>query len=367
MKLTGLSLKKLNIPFKVSFKHTSAERSVTQSIWVTAVSNSGNVGHGEGCPREYVTNESLETAASFFETHQASIIDKVNSLESLTIWMLDHKNEIDKNPAAWCAIELALLDLLAQEDKQNIENVLGLDTISQPFQYTAVLGDSSIEVFSAQLERYITMGFSDFKIKISGNIERDNEKLTLFKKYDQQKIRLRIDANNIWKDAEAAITYIKALSFPVFAIEEPLSAGQYEALNKIASACGIKIILDESFLNADDFVKIKGPTSHWIINLRVSKMGGLLRSLLVVKQATQLGISLIVGAQVGETSLLTRAALTVSNSARDILIAQEGAFGTLLLQHDICDSPLMFKEKGVLNFTPSSPYGFQLLINSDFK
>ncbi|MDB5257413.1 MAG: hypothetical protein JWM14_2108 [Chitinophagaceae bacterium] len=365
MKLTGISLKKLNIPFKVSFKHTSAERSVTQSIWVTAVSTSGNVGHGEGCPREYVTNESLDTAAVFFDTYQTSLIDQIHDLDSLTSWLLEHKKEIDKNPAAWCAIELALLDLIAQDNKQSIESTLGLDPISQPFQYTAVLGDSSLEVFTGQLERYLAMGFSDFKIKISGNIETDNQKLFLFNQYDQQKIRVRLDANNIWATAEAAITYIKALSYPIFAIEEPLSAGQYEALNTIAETCGIKIILDESFLNADDFEKISGPAAHWIINLRVSKMGGLLRSLLLVKQARQLGISLIVGAQVGETSLLTRAALTVSNGARDVIIAQEGAFGTLLLQQDICDPPLMFKEKGILNFIPSSPHGFQLLINSE--
>ena len=40
--------------------------------------------------------------------------------------------------------------------------------------------------------------------------------------------------------------------------------------------------------------------------------------------------------------MLTRAALTVANSARDILIAQEGAFGTHLLAHDVIDPPLMF-------------------------
>jgi len=43
----------------------------------------------------------------------------------------------------------------------------------------------------------------------------------------------------------------------------------------------------------------------------------------------------IVGAHVGETSLLTRAALTVANSARDLLVAQEGAFGTHLLARDV--------------------------------
>lgn len=114
----------------------------------------------------------------------------------------------------------------------------------------------------------------------------------------------------------------------------------------------IPIILDESFLRLDQFVAIQDdPTSTWIINIRVSKMGGILRSLAVAEQAKELGIPIIIGAQVGETSVLTRAALTVANSYRDILIVQEGAFGTHLLQRDICKPPLMFGQAGLLDPT----------------
>jgi hypothetical protein len=69
----------------------------------------------------------------------------------------------------------------------------------------------------------------------------------------------------------------------------------------------------------------------------------------VLEAARARGIGVIVGAQVGETSLLTRAALTVAYAAGDTLVAQEGAFGTLLLERDVCDPPLMFGAGGVLN------------------
>ena len=55
------------------------------------------------------------------------------------------------------------------------------------------------------------------------------------------------------------------------------------------------------------------------------------------------GIGIIVGAQVGETSILTRASLAVMNEHAAItLIAAEGAFGTLLLEHDLTEPCLMF-------------------------
>src|SRR5437667_398413 len=81
---------------------------------------------------------------------------------------------------------------------------------------------------------------------------------------------------------------------------------------------------------------------------------GLPRSLEVIAAARRHGVPVIVGAQVGETSLLTRAALTVASQARDILLAQEGAFGTLLLGDDVCDPPLMFGPGGQIQFSVPS-------------
>ena len=44
-------------------------------------------------------------------------------------WVSDHRVAIDANPAAWCAIELALLDALARRDGVPIEVFLGLPLI----------------------------------------------------------------------------------------------------------------------------------------------------------------------------------------------------------------------------------------------
>jgi L-alanine-DL-glutamate epimerase-like enolase superfamily enzyme len=80
-------------------------------------------------------------------------------------------------------------------------------------------------------------------------------------------------------------------------------------------------------------------------------MGGIARALAAVAAAREAGIRVIVGAQVGETSVLTRAALPVAAAADDLLVAQEGAFGTHLLVQDVCDPPLMFGSGGLLDPT----------------
>jgi L-alanine-DL-glutamate epimerase-like enolase superfamily enzyme len=108
-------------------------------------------------------------------------------------------------------------------------------------------------------------------------------------------------------------------------------------------------VLDESVLRIGQLEALRAKPDYWIVTVRVSKMGGLHRSLAIIESARQSSIGVIVGAQVGETSLLTRAALTVARAAGDALIAQEGAFGTRLLTRDVCDPPLMFGDGGVLD------------------
>ena len=347
MKLTSLNLNRIDIPFHVSFKHASAERSTTESVWVEACSKNGEVGFGEGCPRSYVTGEDMETVRDFFFRNRSSVIDEVTNLESAVEWMKCREAEIDKNPAAWCAIELALLDLLSREEGNPVEKFLRTPELARVFHYTAVIGDSDPEGFTVLLRRYLDAGFTDFKVKLSGNLDRDRAKIDCIRGA-KTRLRVRVDANNLWADPGEAASFLAALDHGFFGVEEPLGPNQHEALSALAESTGIPIILDESLLRAPQIQALPGPAERWIINLRVSKMGGLIRALEVVDAARSRGIAIVVGAQVGETSLLTRAALTIASASGDLLVGQEGAFGSLLLETDVCSPSLMFGDGGIL-------------------
>ena len=364
-----LSLRELVIPFKVSFKHASAERSVTESVLVEAKTSNGEVGYGESCPRSYVTGETVSSVKAFFNQYQTDIGEKINNIDSMKEWMAKYHKEIDENPAAWCAVELALLDVFAKEQQVSVEQLLGLPLIDGDFTYSAVLGDSSDAVFSQQFQQYRSMGFADFKIKLSGNLERDQKKLEFLKNDDWGKLRVRFDVNNLWQDINEATDYLNRLNYPFFAIEEPLASKDIPHLAKLAEKIESKIILDESLIGSSQFELLGGTDpGRWIVNVRISKMGGIIRSLEIVKLARQQNIPIIIGAQVGETSLLTRAALTVANASRDVLIAQEGAFGTLLLEDDICQPSLMFGKGGKLEVEGSKLNhlpGFGLQVDSN--
>jgi L-alanine-DL-glutamate epimerase-like enolase superfamily enzyme len=349
LKITSLELKPLRIPFRVAFKHASAERNKTQAVLAIARSADGLTGYGEGCPRDYVTGETDASVAAFFETHRKDIESTVTDLPSLRAWCDQHEPDIDKNPAAWCAIELALLDLIAKHNNQSVEALLGLPPLAGPFVYSAVLGAMGAKQFAETLGRYRKLGLRDYKIKLSGDAERDRGNIAVLRDADIAPTQVRADANNLWSDHDVARGYLRSLDFPFAAIEEPLRPGRFDDLARLAGALATRIVLDESITRENQLAQLPGTARQWIVNLRVSKMGGLLRSLAVAQSCRERGIAMIVGAQVGETSLLTRAALIVAQAAREIVIAQEGAFGTMLLESDAVQPTLMFGAAGELD------------------
>jgi len=349
VRLTSIHASALSIGFKDAFKHASAERSSTQALWIEARTRTGMIGFGEGCPREYVSAESMTTARSFIDAHRDEWLARITDERTLKDWVVANRSAIDSNPAAWTAVELALLDLLGKERGYSIDALLGLGILAGRFHYTAVLGDSSAESFGLHLERYVKLGFVNFKIKLSGNLDRDAAKVRALEERGVAGHAVRADANNLWQDPETAAAHIDALRFRFLALEEPLRCADYSGLAWLARRLQTRIILDESFLREQQLDQFADQRDFWIVNLRVSKMGGLLRSLTLLQSLRKRGLGLIVGAHVGETSVLTRAALTVANCARDVLVAQEGAFGTYLLEADVARPPLMFGRGGVLD------------------
>jgi L-Ala-D/L-Glu epimerase / N-acetyl-D-glutamate racemase len=365
--LDSIETSALRIPFKLAFKHASAERTSTQTVWVRARATDGTPGYGEGCPREYVTSESVESAREFISAHRMEWLSSLRSIEALQDWVASHSSEIDAHPAAWTAVELALLDLLGKLRRRSVESLLGLPELAGRYEYTAVLGDASPETFRAQLSHYVQAGFRRFKIKLAGTIDRDLAKVRALVDAGIPPQSVRADANNLWSDFEAAATALGALGFPFFALEEPLKAGDVNGMRRLAMRLKTRIILDESALRTEQLSRLVQDPAHWIVNVRVSKMGGLLRSLEVLREARRLGVHVVVGAHVGETSVLTRAALVVAASAGELLLAQEGAFGTHLLESDVVERPIMFGPGGMLDAAAlgvSGTPGFGLAVSS---
>jgi len=93
-----------------------------------------------------------------------------------------------------------------------------------------------------------------------------------------------------------------------------LAARDWRGLRDLNARTGLSIIADESLVTCDDLGAMPAGES-FIPNFRVSKLGGLIRSADLLRRALAERRKIIVGAQVGETSILARAGLALIAAA----------------------------------------------------
>jgi L-alanine-DL-glutamate epimerase-like enolase superfamily enzyme/pimeloyl-ACP methyl ester carboxylesterase len=363
-----LHFSELRVPLKMTFRHASAARTHGESLWVQAA-RGVHQGYGEGCPRAYVTGETRASCKAWLATWQESVQSECGDLDALRRWLAAHTAAVDASPSAWCAIELALLDLFAREQGSSVEALLGLPAPGGPHRYSAVLGNDEPWKTRFLIDQYCILGLTDFKVKLAGDLEVDRQKLSSIAEltawHGVTDHRVRVDANNLWSDEpEHALEYLRALDGDLFGIEEPVRPRDVDSHSRISMALGVPIIIDESLCTLADLERYDGRPGRFIANLKVSRVGGVLRALALVKAIAKRGWPIIVGAHVGETSVLTRAAMLVAAAAGDRLAAQEGAFGSRLIEREPASPSLKWGRGGVLDlrgpYAEVTPEGLQV-------
>lgn len=336
----------MQIPLRQRHKQASVDRVRGDSIWVEARRGT-EVGVGEGCPRDYVTGE--RTASSLpWLTALLPELAQLSGIASLRQFVREREADIDRHPGAWCAVELALLDLFAREEGLSIETLLQLPKDPARFRYGVVLSDVELDVSRKILALAVAAEISEFKLKLGGDLDRDRERLALVRAAVERP-RIWLDANNLWGErVDEALRHLAALgSFD--AVEEPLRPGHTAGLARLGRELGVEVIVDESLCRALDFELLDQHPAKWIANLKVSKCGGLLRAIAMVDAARQRNIPVLIGAQVGETSVLTRAGMVLARAAGGSVTRMEGAAGLLLLERDPVRPVLQMGHAGVVD------------------
>lgn len=208
------------------------------------------------------------------------------------------------------------------------------------------------------------IGFKQVKIKVGKDLDSDLERVKMSQSILGENVELRIDANGAWRTQEAVENIKRYTDCGVCSVEQPLAVDQkndYPALMERVDA-SIDVILDESICTLEDarwFIQNEAASGF---NLKISKLGGLRNTLAIYQLASENGFKCQLGCHVGETSILTAAGRILAGLTKK-LSAYEGAYGNLLLDHDIVEHPLQFSHRGkydLMDLSTSSGLGIRI-------
>jgi L-Ala-D/L-Glu epimerase len=126
-----------------------------------------------------------------------------------------------------------------------------------------------------------------------------------------------VENNGTWTLDEAISNLERLKEFNISAAEQPLVKDDIEGLQSLRKVMGLPIVVDESMCNLADARELIEKGACDILNIKISKCGGLLRSKRIAQYAQSHSIPCQMGAHVGETEILRSAgksfALTTPN------------------------------------------------------
>jgi muconate cycloisomerase len=186
----------------------------------------------------------------------------------------------------------------------------------------------------------------DVKIKVGLSEETDLQVLKGARSILGEACSLRIDANCAWRP-EDALKRLEAYGpIRLDGVEQPVAHDNIEGLAWLTARSSVPVIVDESLVSFGDAENLAVRKACHIFNIRISKCGGLLGAFRIRDLARQAGIGCLLGAQVGETAILSAAGRQFATRSGDLRFC-EGSFGTFLLEQDIGLQDLTFGTGGL--------------------
>lgn len=366
--IAGFELFATDLPFRVRFKHSAAERTSSESLFLRCRLDDGTVGWGESLPRAYVTGESRAAA---FELLAAKILPALvgrgfDSLAAVEAFLEGCDGRapaalVDPSTpqtAAWCAVDLALLDTFGRAGGER--PLAGESSAFPPgLRYSGVLSAETGWKKSLLLLAHRLMGFRAIKLKIGA--ETGARELASIRRWLGRKVDLRADANMGWTVEQATRRMPELVRYGVRSFEEPVAADDIVGMARLVAATGLEVMADESFATRESLERLLSERAATAVNARISKCGGLVATLARCREAVAGGLTIQIGCQVGESSLLSAAHLRLCAAVGEVRYA-EGCFGTLLLEEDPSRPMLRFGRGGRPPAPPPGP-GFGIEVD----
>ncbi|HXA01489.1 MAG TPA: o-succinylbenzoate synthase, partial [Cytophagaceae bacterium] len=185
--------------------------------------------------------------------------------------------QLNQFPSILFGLETAILDLINGGEMMIFKNSFSSGLGAIPINGLVWMGDK--DFMERQIKEKISEGYTCIKMKI-GAIDFDAEcsiLQDLRKKYPEDKITLRLDANGVFQPVDALEKLGILSKYQIHSIEQPIRQGQEEQMKELCKNSAVHIALDEEligkFLYEEKESLLKNIQPAYII-LKPSLLGG---------------------------------------------------------------------------------------------
>lgn len=192
------------------------------------------------------------------------------------------------HPYVKSPIDIACWDIKGQVTGMPVCEMLG-GRYGDDFILYRAISQIEPEAMAANVKKYRDEGYRRFQLKVGGNPDEDIERIKLAAAELNPGDKLIADANTGWLMHEAA-RVIRAVDDIDVYIEQPCET--YEECLSIRERTSHPFILDEVINGIDILVRGHADRAMDVVNIKISKFGGITKAALARDLCVKLGIAM---------------------------------------------------------------------------
>ena len=291
MKIHRIDVYQVNLPLREGCYNWSGGKSVSifDSSIVAVSTNDGIVGYGEVCP---LGPSYLPAYARGVRAGIAEIAPHLIGCNPCELEKLDRRMDelLQGHPYVKSGIDIACWDILGQVCGQPLCALLG-GRYGDDYALYRAISQESPEKMAAKVAAYRAEGYSRFQLKVGGNPDKDVERIRAASQQLKTGDTLIADANTGWL-MHQALRVVNAVRDVDVYIEQPCLS--YEECLSVRRRTPHPFILDETIDNLEILLRSRADTAVDIVNIKISKFGGLTKSRQARDLCARLGIAMTI-------------------------------------------------------------------------
>ena len=289
MKIIRIFAHRVELPLvEGSYKWSGGKSvSVFDSTIVGVETDSGLIGYGEVCP---LGPFYLPAYADGVRAGLKEMGPHLLGFDPCQLSVLNHRMDAALKGHAYVksGIDIACWDLLGQATGLPVCTLMG-GRFGEKVRLYRAISQEAPDLMARKVAGYRSEGYTRFQLKVGGDPDTDIERIHAVRAMLQPSDRLVADANTGWTQHEA-IRVVRGVRDVDVYIEQPCLT--YEECLAVRRHTDHPFVLDENIDSLDMLLRAKADLAMDVVNLKISKLGGLTKTKQVRDLCVSMGIAM---------------------------------------------------------------------------
>ena len=294
------SYERVELPLADAFTISRGTTDVAENVVVRIEADDGTVGVGGAAPSAHY-GETAATVEAVLPDLLA-VVERVGDPHQLARIEREMAATVSRNPAARCAVSIALHDLVGKRLDLPLYRYWGLDP-AERVTTSFTIGIDTTERMAEKTREATAAGYTTLKVKLG--TDRDLEILETIRGAAPD-ATIRVDANEAWSPREAVRKIATLAEYDVEFVEQPVPAADPEGLGFVRERSALPIAADESCITLADVPRIADKAD--IANIKLMKCGGLREAHRMIHAARAHGMEVMLGCMIESNASIAAAA-----------------------------------------------------------